>query len=386
MKTNIRHIDYEFAYTPQPPEYKFDWDGILNNIPLVSDLQGVEQNPKYHAEGDVAVHTKAVLDELVASEKWRKLSTEDRMLTFMACLFHDIGKKVTSKIGPSGTIHSPKHALIGEKMFRRAVILNEIVGEPMPFTIREHVAQLIRSHGLPLWIMEKGDPERVLTMTSFLCRLDLLAIIAEADMRGRICADKGHHLERIELFVEYAIEQECLATPRPFFSDHSRVSYFRNYDLSAGYQAYDDTKGVVILLMGLPAAGKDYYINKHYPDMPVISLDALRAELNLPHGKNQGKVLQESKERAKALMREGKSFIWNATNLSKDRRTPLIKLFSSYKMRTRVVYLEHPFNVTLKRNQNREAIVPEKFIRKSLKIIDMPNISEVHEIEFVISE
>jgi putative nucleotidyltransferase with HDIG domain len=386
METAIIRTDFEFAHCPVPPLFEMDWDAMVEHIPLITALKGVEQSPIYHGEGDVFVHTKMVLDELLAMENWRQLAPSDRALVFVACLFHDIGKEPCTFVAEDGRIKSPKHAVVGEKMFRAAAMRGELEFE-MTFEQREHIAQLIRYHGLPLWIMEKQEPERAIIKASFGCRLDLVAVVAEADLRGRICPDKAHFLERVELFLAYAREQECEDQPREFHSEHSRIQYFRNWDLSAGYQAYDDTKGEVVLLMGLPGCGKDTYIQKHYPDLPVISLDAIRKELKLPHGKNQGRVIQESREQAKKLLRAGQPFVWNATNLFRDRRSPLIDLFTDYGWRTKVVYLEHEFNDLLRRNRNRPEMeqIPEKYLRKAIDRIEMPSLSEAHVLEFVVT-
>ena len=74
----------------------------------VESLIGVEQNPKYHAEGDVWVHTMMVLDQ---AAKY-KCYAENQLGFMLSALTHDFGKAICSeKI--DGVIHSYAHETKG---------------------------------------------------------------------------------------------------------------------------------------------------------------------------------------------------------------------------------------------------------------------------------
>jgi putative nucleotidyltransferase with HDIG domain len=62
----------------------------------------------------------------------------------------------------------------------------------------------------------------------------------------------------------------------PFASDHARFSYFTHADRDPAYAAHDDTHSRVVVLSGLPGAGKDRWIATHHGGRPTISLDDLR--------------------------------------------------------------------------------------------------------------
>lgn len=36
----------------------FDFDEIAKDFPIIYELKNIEQNPKYHEEGNVYIHTK----------------------------------------------------------------------------------------------------------------------------------------------------------------------------------------------------------------------------------------------------------------------------------------------------------------------------------------
>ncbi|HEY7022320.1 MAG TPA: AAA family ATPase, partial [Ktedonobacterales bacterium] len=149
------------------------------------------------------------------------------------------------------------------------------------------------------------------------------------------------------------------------------------------YAAYDDTVCEVTLMSGLPGAGKDTWIGRHVPDLPVISLDAIRRELKVTPADDQGAVAALAKSRARELLRRQQSFIWNATNITRALRTALIDLYAAYHARIRIVYVDAPWKVILRRNQERESSVPEPVIARMLRKLEVPDLTEAHTVEWV---
>ena len=86
---------------------------ILDKYPfsMIKDLQHVDQNPKFHPEGNVFIHTMMVVDE---GAKNREKSSNKRAFMW-ALLLHDIGKKPTTKI-IKGRLTSYDHDIIGADM------------------------------------------------------------------------------------------------------------------------------------------------------------------------------------------------------------------------------------------------------------------------------
>src|SRR5258708_33327125 len=117
-------------------------------------------------------------------------------------------------------------------------------------------------------------------------------------------------------------------------------------------------------MSGPPGAGKDTWIRTHFADQAVMALDQLRQELQIAPEENQGRVLQAARERARIFMRENRSFIWNATNITRMLRQQLISFFASYGARIRIVCLDAPYETLLKRNAERKARIPEEVILK----------------------
>lgn len=373
-----------FPFCPTPAqEWRLDWETIEGQFSWLETMRGVQQYPAYHAEGDVLIHTHMVTDALIQLTEWQALPEAERVLLFASALLHDVGKPACTKFEPDGLITSRGHARRGEFMARRILWTGAELAAPMPLFQREYVARLVRWHGLPLQFLNRTHPEKAVIDASQSIRMDHLALLSEADVRGRICKDQAELLDRVELFRLFCQEQQCYTAPRAFPNAHSRFVYLHSEQGYADYQAFDDTTFEVLLLSGLPGVGKDTWLQKHRPDCPVISLDAIRKELKVTAEGDQGHVVQLARERAREYMRKGQAFAWNATNTTRLLRRNLLSFFVSYGARTHIVYLDTPYNVLLKRNRERHAAVPEPVIVQLLEKLEVPDTTEAHHVEWI---
>ena len=239
--------------------------------------------------------------------------SDERVRLFATVLLHDVAKPDCTQHEPDGRITAPGHSRRGESIARR--VLWEL-GAPMAW--REHVAALIRHHQVPFWALERPDLERIVFRASLVASNADLAILATADILGRTCSDADEVLENIALFREFCADLNCLDGPRAFPSDHARFRYFRTPGRDPNYAAHDDTRLTATVLSGLPGAGKDTWIAANRPGEPVVSLDAVRAELGVDPAGDQRAVVDAAYQRAREHLRAGRSFVWNATNISRS--------------------------------------------------------------------
>ena len=152
------------------------------------------------------------------------------------------------------------------------------------------------------------------------------------------------------------------------------------------YEAYDDTKFEVILMCALPAAGKDTWVGKNYRHLPIISLDDIREAMDVLPTDCQGEVICEARDKAKDYLRAKKSFVWNATNITFSLRRQLISLFTEYGAKVKIVYLEQPYKEILRRNRDRSRSVPENVIDRMIKKLEVPGVTEAHEVNWVVDD
>lgn len=87
----------------------------LDNYPfsMISDLRDVDQNPKFHPEGNVFIHTMMVVDQGAVNRE----RSRDKRVFMWALLLHDIGKKPTTKLR-KGRLTSYNHDSVGAEMAR----------------------------------------------------------------------------------------------------------------------------------------------------------------------------------------------------------------------------------------------------------------------------
>lgn len=372
---------------PEPPEWRVDLGALRELYPWLEPLGECPQDPVFHAEGNVLTHLGMVLTELAALPEFRALSEQDRHIVFAGTLLHDIAKPECTRTEDDGRVRSPGHAVKGVYKARRILTDDEAFGSlGTPFAIREQILALVRWHGLPANYLEKPDPLRAVILTSLTTRMDLLTILAEADHRGRVVKKDDDTRTRVALFPDFCAECECWNGPRAFANDHSRFHYFRTPGEHPTLHLFDDTKCEVTVLSGLPGSGKDTWVSEHAGDREVISLDDIRRELDVDPADDQSEVVRAAYERAKVLLRQGESFVWNATNVSRILRDKVISLSAAYKARVRVVYLEPPVPLIRHRNSGRVKQVPARVWERLFDKLDVPTPADAHEVEYLVDE
>jgi predicted kinase len=364
---------------PSPPAWTVDWPALVRAHGPLRDLAGCPQDPVHHAEGDVDVHTRLCLEALASLDAFRALDADARALAFAGVALHDVGKPACTRAEDDGRVTSKGHSRRGERLARAYLWrLNT------PFAARERVCALVRHHMLPFFALEREDLDRTVRAVALKVRCDLLALVAEADARGRACTDQARLLQAIDLFRDYCREQGCLDRPPAFASDATRAVYFRRPGRSPEVEVWSDPRAEVVVMSGLPGAGKDTWVAKNLPAWPVVSLDDLRRELDVDPADAQGEVIARAKDLARAHLRAGRSFVWNATNLSRSLRGQVIDLLASYPVRVRLVYVEAPEALLRRRNRARACPVPEPVLERLIaERWEPPDATEAHQVEWV---
>ena len=355
------------------------WEQIWSLWPELPALDSCPQDPIHHAEGDVGLHTRMVVEALIAQPDWQGLPAGDRAMLFWAAVLHDIGKPATTQREDDGRISARHHARVGTKMAR------ELLWEAgAPFTWREGLCDIVSEHLLPFWLIEKQGHQRLAILTSWRCRPDYLCMHATADTLGRICADQQGVLDNIALAREVFSEQGCQSEPFGFANSQSRMAYFDKPDRDPNYAAYEEFRCNVTVMAGLPGAGKDTWIAANRPDLPVVSLDNIRDEIGAPRTGNQGRVIQAAREKAREHLRAGQDFVWNATNVTRQMREKSLRLLLDYNAHIEIAYIEASPNKLFAQNRQRQSAIPEAALRGLLHKLEPPKAWEAHELTLVV--
>lgn len=378
----------ELIAYPKAPDYTIDWAQIEKGTfaPFFRNMKNTMQSPVWHAEGDVFTHTKMVCETLVSLPAFRALEERKQREVFLAALLHDVGKIPCTRL-EDGEYHSPHHASVGANIVR-AFLWKEcgLCGDKEKQNFRETVCFLIRYHAMPMHFFDYEDCDRSLykiasngnLLPDF--SLSLLFLLMEADMGGRISADKEQSLDMVDLLKELSCSLGCLDAPFSFPDPFSARAYLSGRNIAVGQKLYDDTFGTVILTCGLPASGKDTFLAEVYPHLPVISLDDIREETGISPTDEQGFVVQTAKERAREFLRKKQSFVWNTTALTPLLRRKNISLFEDYHANVRIEFLETEWTEELSRNRKRSRQVPQDVIERMLDGFVPPEAFEAQEV------
>ncbi len=332
------------------------------------ELEKTPQDPKHHAEGNVLIHTKMVM--------W-KIQQHDDIELSLAALFHDIGKPRKTIISDYG-ITSAGHSKAGEIIAREIMYRDGSVS----FDMRERICGMVRYHQVPFHY--DGLSKLKVFGSSLVVENRELASLAEADCTGRISDSIEESLYNVELFKEFCIENDCLDRSAKFTSDSARVKSFTTKEMQYYPYSNEDEhfECTMFMMCGLPGSGKDYFVNKEL-DYPDVCLDKIRLKLGIGPEDEQGEVIQHAKNLARENLRKKQSFVWNATNITKQRRAQIIQLAIDYGAKVHIIYIEKPIETLLKQNKNRNAAVPESVIHRMLAKLEVPTIQEAHEVTYL---
>ena len=171
--------------------------GKFNNNPLniIAELSNIDQNLKYHPEGNVLNHVMMVIDE--ASK--RKGYSKDKRAFMWGALLHDIGKLTTTRVRKN-RITSYDHDIEGEKMAKN--FLNNFIDDDV---FINRVSKIVRYHMQPLFF-DKNLP--FFKFEDMLNEVDYneIALFSICDRlgRGNISLESiNNEKEKIEKFKEY---------------------------------------------------------------------------------------------------------------------------------------------------------------------------------------
>jgi tRNA nucleotidyltransferase (CCA-adding enzyme) len=190
--------------------------GWLAHFPEIAALAGVPQEPEWHPEGDVLIHTNHCLDALARLAEWRQSDAPRRRYLMFAVLAHDFGKPATTvRIDRRGTLRwmSPGHEDAGgppaEAFLRRIGAPHDLIDWVGPL-VRHHLAH---HHGQPEFT---DSAVRRLARKLAPATIDELCIVMRADHLGRPSLVSPETESRIQVLREKAHTLAVQdAAPRP---------------------------------------------------------------------------------------------------------------------------------------------------------------------------
>lgn len=172
-------------------------------FPELQALIGVEQNERYHAEGDVYTHTMMVLDEAAAYRE----RASNPFGFMLAALAHDFGKAICTET-INGVIHAYRHEIEGLPLVR--AFMERITAE---HKLIDYVLNLTEHHMKPITKVCAGSAAKSMNrMFDQAIDPEALLCLALADHRGRRSLEDITDYEEC-LYGHLEVFKECMARP-----------------------------------------------------------------------------------------------------------------------------------------------------------------------------
>lgn len=207
----------------------------------------------YHMEGDVWTHTCMAYQSLLYIPQFHELDEDQRFLTCVAVLCHDLGKPFKKFLNEYNRYRFGGHE-------RRSVvelinILDLLVNVYNMSTKSIYDLMLVVSAHSEYWL--RDSLQEVLPLLNYDMNLmDVYKVVATADQRGQLC--KSTHAAKKDIYAMSLVDVER--------------------------KEFDGSKQSVFIMIGPPASGKDYIIKTHMTeDVKVLSFDKMRVDLYLNH-------------------------------------------------------------------------------------------------------
>ena len=374
-----------------------------SELAWLHELAVTPQDPEWHAEGNVLIHTDMLLSELyqLLQTQATHIQGERRQALILGAMLHDIAKPKQTRVAEVQGIEriiSPQHEAVG-----RSYLAFKMLEWGLSFASYWTVLNLVGEHHMPKLLVAKDKPAAAYYRLARQADMELLYWLEVADMRGRICADTELQLLYLDEFrtlaQQYGVWQQPLDM-QALLAEHLRslprqaqtyVYASALYQLEQGliYQAEEALATTyahrtqhahLVMVCGVSGSGKSTWLQQHYPDYEVVSLDDLREALNGDRADQAqvGQIRQATKEQLKAALRQKRGVVWDATNLRVDFRHAITELGRDYHALVTLVLFLLPEAQIEAQNRARSHAIPTAVLAKQLASFQFPSLEEAH--------
>ncbi len=195
----------------------------LSLFPELDALEDCPQDPQWHPEGNVFIHTAMVTDEAARIVRREKLDDETSLIVVLASLCHDLGKPATLSF-EGARVRAKGHESAGEAPTRSLLA-------QLGFSqkVSDAVVPLVREHLKPGQLYRDRDKisESAIRRLSTRAHIPTLVLVAEADFLGRTTEEALLGVDPSKTWLtERAAELQVLdGAPKPLLSGKLLITH-----------------------------------------------------------------------------------------------------------------------------------------------------------------
>lgn len=355
-----------------------DWPFWLIAYPALQQCEKTEQDPEYHGEGNVWIHTQMVVREMLKSDEYKRAGSEQQAILFLAALLHDIAKPITTTIDPkTQRIGHPNHSPLG------AILVRELLWQQnTPFWIREEICNLIHNHQKPFYLMVQKNPLHLIHKLSWEVSLANLMTLARSDIKGRINVNNPESLARLKKLRHFIQQAGCLNKPCDFPNAAARRNYAYTKDGLDHQSPNKHYPFSVLLVIKLPKTLTPNWLFK----LPLAAhvIGDIQTSVNLDSQSKRHSMFQE----AERLIAQSLNFTWIIDDLSKETRQHILTWLYKFNAHIQIVYVEQSIETIEKRldqlNERCEQGMPAQFVDDMLALRwDVPKVWEAESVHYI---
>lgn len=367
---------------------------------IIQQLKDTQQNPVYHAEGNVYNHTQMVLEHAEKYCAENAVSSEQEKVFRWGALLHDLGKiEVTEWRNEKWSARGHERAGVS---WARNILLQQ---PDITLSERKQILAITRWHHLPLrWITGEITYQELHNWASQ-TDLNLIGQFAFFDFQGRLCKDKDKLLYRGQQFTEEIVPQimqnigsfEAAQTAYQTKSLAHKNACWNAYKwqkmesweklLHKPSPEFKKPAFQVVMPIGTPKSGKTTHLKKKYPDSLHVSLAAWEMEGTLPIDPfNRQRILTAFQYHISVYSRHHSHIVLDGNNLEMETRLAVADIIREQNGHITYLILERTLAENLALNVKSENPLPEAAIIAAYRNFHYPHPWEAHDCQWIENE
>ncbi|MEM6628553.1 MAG: HD domain-containing protein [Bacteroidota bacterium] len=350
-------------------------------------MHNTEQNPKYHAEGNVLNHTLLVLREFYELAGLGILDESEKEVLYWAALLHDIGKPSVTRW--DGTAwRAAGHEAAGVPIARNILLQQQDISP----TQRQRILDLVKWHHIPLRMGLRKASLSSYENVAFRTDIRLLGLFSLMDLKGRICENANEIKDLLHNFTEVIVPQIeatwgtfqeiqtrfqacCPLIKNQIWSALQEQQYDQVFSLLSTGRFLSAPRCRCFLSIGTPRSGKSQFIQQAYNDLPTYSESR--------KGNESGDLSQGLKDFLSANLSSGQSVVVDGCHLDEAKRQKIADFIRHYDTEIQYLYFERSLSEILELNSLSVLPLDSQFLREAYSQLHKPHPWEAHGIEIV---